>query len=262
MGCGWLGWPLATAMTEAGYTVRGSTTSPDKTESMSAAGIHPFVIRLNESGIDGPISEFLQGTELLVINVPPGLRRGDSENYVMKMHLLYHALKRAAVKEVVFVSSTSVYGSVKGIVAEDTPPAPDTESGRQLLESERLFVQDKSLKTIVVRFGGLIGPNRHPVTRLSGRKGLENGQDPVNLIHLNDCVQLISSVVRDGHWDQVFNGVFPAHPKKADYYTREAVKRQLVPPQYKDSDTKYSAQKVISRNFLAKNYAFFTSIFS
>lgn len=262
MGCGWLGLPLAISFKEAGYNVHGSTTSPGKLNQLSAAGIQPYIIRIKESGIEGPITKFLKGMDLLVINIPPGLRSGSRENYVKKMQAIHTALKDSPVKELVFVSSTSVYGSASGEVTEDTPPAPETESGRQLLEAELIFRQDTQLKTIVVRFGGLIGSDRHPVTMLSGKRGLKNGHAPVNLIHRDDCIHMIKAVVQDGHWNEIFNGVFPAHPKKADYYRREAKKRKISPPIYATTEGESTAKMVISRNYLTKNYSFFTSIYT
>ena len=64
------------------------------------------------------------------------------------------------------MSSTSVYGDSFPIVeiTEETKPNPDTESGKQLVIAETLFVQSNPhFKTTVIRFGGLLGDDRHPV---------------------------------------------------------------------------------------------------
>ena len=148
------------------------------------------------------------------------------------MQHLYDAIKNTALARIIFISSTSVYGDIDGLVTEDSPTRPNTESGRQLLAAENIFLNDGPLNTTIIRFGGLIGPSRHPVTHLAGKTELTNGNDPVNLIHLYDCIGIIKMVI-NGNWEnKVINGVYPHHPTKEAYYTSEAIKRGLLPPSY------------------------------
>jgi len=212
MGCGWLGFPLAESFVKNGYGVNGSTTSEEKLKNLEKAGIVPFLISLSEDDIQGNIDDFLEDVEILIINVPPKLRGGNKENYVEKMKLLHGAISHSAVQKVIFVSSTSVYGDLEGEVTEETEPRPATESGRQLLASENIFREDAGLQTSIIRFGGLIGSDRHPINMLSGKKGLSNGNHPINLIHLNDCIRIIQSIIEKNWWNETFNGVFPYLP--------------------------------------------------
>ena len=260
MGCGWLGLPLANSLVHNGYKVYGSTTSREKFAHLRQQDIVPFQIGLSEDKIEGAISEFLRHLDVLVINIPPRLRGKTKENYVQKMQLLHVEVKKTAVRKVIFVSSTSVYGDVEGEVTEDTAPQPITESGKQLLASENIFVNDRDLQTTIIRFGGLIGPNRHPVTMLSGRQNLSNGKAPINLIHLNDCIRIISSVIRNSWWGEVMNGVYPEHPNKQKYYSLEAKKRGLQMPDYK-VDNSNKGKKVHSKVLLnVKKFDFTTTL--
>ena len=233
LGCGWLGLPLAISFVKNGSRVHGSTTSKQKLSQLKQEGILPFYLSLSEDKIEGDISDFLRDVNLLIVNVPPNLRGENKENYVQKIQLLHQEVKKSEIQKVIFVSSTSVYGDVEGEVTEDTIPQPSTESGKQLLASENIFVKDTDLETTIIRFGGLIGPNRHPITILSGRQNLSNGKAPINLIHLNDCIRIIRSVVRNSWWGEVINGVYPEHPNKQEYYSSEAKKRGLQVPDYK-----------------------------
>ena len=260
MGCGWLGLPLAKAFIEDGYLVRGTTTSANKLGTLQKEGITPFLISLSEEKIEGNISGFLADMEVLVINIPPKLRGGNKENYIKKMQLLLESLKAAKTKKVIFVSSTSVYGDINTVVTEETIPQPSTESGKQLLASENLFKNNPEIQTTIIRFGGLIGPDRHPVTILSGRKALNNGNHPVNLIHLDDCISIISSVLKQHWWDEIFNAVYPFHPTKREYYSQEAVKRGLKIPEYSNTSPHHGI-KIDSRRLIhVKKYIFKTSI--
>ena len=260
IGCGWLGFPLAKSLIQAGYNVHGSTTNKDKLDALEKEGIKPFIVILGEESVSGSLAEFLVQVDILIINIPPRLRGNYKENYVLKMNLLHNEMGKSNVKKILFVSSTSVYGAFEGEVTEDTFPMPVTESGRQLVEAEKIFQNDKSIQTTILRFGGLIGPNRHPITMLSGKKGLSDGNVPVNLIHLDDCIHLIKTVLENNWWDQIFNGVYPDHPLKRDYYYQMADKNMLPRPQYLKPESTKSGKIVLSRNFLAKNIPFYTRI--
>ncbi len=232
LGCGWLGLPLAESLLKKGYRIHGSTTSEEKIEMLQHKGIDAFLVSLTEKGVLGDLAGFLSGLEILIINIPPKLRGPKQEDYVMKMKFLLKAIQPFHVTKIIFVSSTSVYGNLEGEVTEATIPRPSSESGRQLLAAERLFQDEKAIKATIVRFGGLIGNDRHPIHHLTGKNDLENGQDPINLIHLNDCVRILEHIIMCDWWDEIFNGVYPYHPAKADYYRAEAQKRNLQPPVY------------------------------
>jgi 3-hydroxyisobutyrate dehydrogenase-like beta-hydroxyacid dehydrogenase len=47
LGCGWLGLPLAKALLENGFAVKGSTTSQEKLSVLENSGIQPFLIALS-----------------------------------------------------------------------------------------------------------------------------------------------------------------------------------------------------------------------
>lgn len=260
LGCGWLGLPLAKSLIEGQHTVYGTTTSDSKIKDLEKATITPFIIDLSENGIIGDINSFLAELELLIINVPPKLRSGPMESYIKKMHHLYHKIKNTTLDRIIFISSTSVYGDVAGQVTEDSPTRPKTESGRQLLAAENIFLNDVLLHTTIIRFGGLIGPSRHPVTYLAGKTNLNNGNDPVNLIHLNDCIGIIKIAI-NGKWkNKVVNGVYPHHPTKETYYTSEAIKRGLLPPSYTQDSEKIGNKSIESKYLNVKTYPFNTSI--
>jgi nucleoside-diphosphate-sugar epimerase len=175
---------------------------------------------------------------------------------------LYDKIKNTPLNRIIFISSTSVYGDIDGLVTEDSPTRPNTESGRQLLVAENVFLNDGDLNTTIIRFGGLIGPSRHPVTFLAGKTELTNGNDPVNLIHLYDCIGIIKMAL-NGNWEnKVINGVYPLHPTKEAYYTSEAVKRGLLPPSYSKNSDKIGNKSIESKYLNVKIYPYNTSIVS
>lgn len=261
MGCGWLGLPLAEFLLGLGYQVKGTTSTTGRLTDLKSRGVAPFLITVKEEAIEGPLNMFLEGLDVLIVNIPPGLRSTDAGNYTAKIKTLKSRLPESGVSRIIFVSSTSVYGNLSGEIRETTPPQPSTESGRQLLEAEQLFVSDNALDSTIVRFGGLIGPGRHPARQLSGRKGLKNGNQPVNLIHLDDCLHILTAVLQHGWWNMVFNAVYPEYPLKEDYYPSESRKMGLAVPEYLNVE-EVEGKRVYPANLLEKGYVFKAGISS
>ena len=261
LGCGWLGLPLAIHLKTLGYTVSGTTTSKEKLSLLEDKGIDPYIITISDQQIEGPINTFLATVSILIINIPPGLRgKGPKESYYEKIKLLHAAINKSTVQKIIFISSTSVYGDVEGNVTEKTIPKPNKPSGIQLLQCENLFRNDPSLNTTIIRFGGLIGADRHPIYQLSGRKNLEGGNAPINLIHQNDCIGIITALIENDYWNTTLNAVYPDHPTKESYYTKEALKRKLIPPAYTlAADTNHKLIETCNP-FLVNSYDFLTPI--
>jgi len=145
LGCGWLGFPLAKKLIEDGHTVSGTTTSSDKLEVLENEGITAFQVNLSEKGIQGNIEGFLSHIDTLIIDVPPKLRGKHTESFVEKMKFLIAEIKKSHVSNVIFVSSTAVYGNAEGEVSEESLTRPTTESGKQLVECEAMFQNDFQL---------------------------------------------------------------------------------------------------------------------
>ena len=235
LGCGWLGMPLAKSLFEKGFSVNGSTTSLEKISALKSNGIQAFQIELSETEIKGEIDSFLKNSEILIIDIPPKLRSISSENFVKKIQNLIPFIEKATIEKVIFISSTSVYGDDNSIVTETTNPNPDTESGKQLLETETVLQSNTNFKTTVIRFGGLIGEDRHPIHFLTGRKNIENPEAAINLIHQKDCIGIIKAVIEQDCFGESFNAVAPFHPTRKEYYTQKAIELGLLVPEFVNS---------------------------
>ena len=230
LGCGWLGFPLAKALIENGFLVNGSTTSTDKLALLENAGITPFLIEIGENEINGNVVEFLEESRILIINIPPKLRGNSSENFVSKIKNTIPFIEKSKIKKVLFVSSTSVYSHKDTVVTEETLPNPNTESGKQLLQSEKLLQDNSHFETTILRFGGLIGEDRNPIHFLAGRTNIENPDAPINLIHQEDCIGIILKIIDSNCWRETFNAVAPFHPNREDYYSQKAKEYKLELP--------------------------------
>lgn len=251
LGCGWLGLPLAKNLIEKGFSINGSTTSESKLDILENAGIKPFLISLEAQEIRGNIEGFLEHSEILIIDIPPKLKGDSNESFVAKIQNLVLEIEKYSVQKVIFISSTSVYPDTENIpiLTEKDIPNPDTESGRQLCQAEKLLSNNPNFSTTILRFGGLIGEDRHPIKFLSGRKNIENPDGPINLIHQKDCIGIISKIIEKGIWNQIFNAVAPFHPSRKEYYNKKALCLQL--PLVEFNEDSISIGKVVdSKNII------------
>ena len=271
LGCGWLGLPLAKSLLENGFLVKGSTTSLEKISILNQAGIDAFQIEITENKIIGNFDQFLENSKLLIIDIPPKLRGNSTENFVAKIQNLIPFIEKSSVDKVIFISSTSVYEDQPWsdenpiIYDENSLPNAQSESGKQLFESEKLLLTNASFETTVIRFGGLIGENRHPIHFLAGRKNIENPDSPINLIHQEDCIGIIEAIIKKGLRQaqsdkelktETFNAVAPFHSSRKDYYTQKAIALNLHLPEF--DKTKPSVGKIISSEKVERvlGYAF------
>ena len=237
LGCGWLGLPLAITLLKNGLKVKGSTTSESKIALLEKNGIVPFLISLSEKQILGDTAEFLENSTVLIINIPPKLKGNLNENFVAKIRNFIPFIEKSLIQNVLFISSTAVYTDDNSIITEETIPNPTTESGKQLLEVEQLLLNNENFQTVILRFGGLIGEERHPIHFLSGRKAIENPNAPINLIHQKDCIGIIEKILEQAQdnkhfWNEIYNAVAPFHPSRKEYYLQKAMDMNLDLPEF------------------------------
>ena len=254
LGCGWLGFPLAKSLLQKSYLVNGSTTSVNKLAVLKAAKIHPFLIQVNEQSIDGDLALFLHNSKVLIIDIPPKLRGKSSENFVSKIKNTVSFIEQAKIKNVLFISSTSVFADDNSVVTERSAAVPDTESGKQLLEVENILRANANFETTIVRFGGLIGPDRHPIKMLSGKTNVPNPNAFVNLIHQNDCIAIIEKIIAKSAFGKTYNAVAPIRLSRQVYYTQKAIEFKVTPPLFDTS--KPSVGKQVLSDYLCADLDF------
>lgn len=236
LGCGWLGFPLAQKLIEEGYEVKGTTTTSGKLEKLEQAGIQPFLISLTEEKVTGNTKDFLSDIETLIIDIPPGLRRNPEEDFVQKMKNFLTEVKKSEVKNVVYVSSTSVFEGHESIPTfkESDVPNGSSSKAKQLIDVENLWKNKDTFLSAIVRFGGLVGEDRHPAKYLAGKKDVKNPHAPVNMIAQKDAVALLLQWIKNPVAG-IFHGVYPEHLNREDYYSAKAKEKGLAAPQF---DTK------------------------
>jgi len=230
LGCGWYGKALAIELIKQGVKVKGSTTSVEKLDLLAAERILPY--RIDLSADNKHISDEFFTCDILWVSVPPKARAGKGQEYIAQIKTLIDIIKTQLIKQVVLISSTGVYGDNNKTVNELEEPKPDSEAGKILLEAEKLLKKETAFTTTIIRFAGLIGPGRDPGRFFSGKTNIPNGDAPVNLIHLDDCIGISCAILSKQMFGYTYNASAPQHPSKAQFYTQAAEHSQLQQPQF------------------------------
>lgn len=141
------------------------------------------------------------------------------------------------VQHLIFTSSTSVYGDKARECDETATPDPQTESARQILTAEQYLLDSGVPNIDILRLGGLYCAERHPVSRLVQRQNIPGGNQPVNIVHRDIAVETLFQTTLHPNGRRIRNIVEPRHPTRCDFYTAEAAKFGLPPPDFAPDDT-------------------------
>ncbi|PKF50556.1 SDR family oxidoreductase [Enterovibrio nigricans] len=230
-GCGWLGMTLADQLVSDGYKVVGTKRSATDAKRLNQRGIQGVQFDLNDTeSYQDKATVF--GSDTLVLNIPPGRGKLESSEFVLAMKALIDEAKRGGVEQLIFISTTSVYGAAKGIIWENTPCAPDTASGIAHVEIEKYLSEQFAERGVVLRLSGLVGEARHPARYLAGRHDVPNGDDPVNLIHKVDCVNTIKALIAQNAKGGIYHLSAGEHPTRSSFYRWAAKEMGLEPPTF------------------------------
>lgn len=141
-------------------------------------------------------------------------------------------------KRIVMTSSTSVYGQRRGeILTEESPTHPTQFRGETLLASEGL-VSASSIRSVVVRLGGIYGPGR---TRLidrarAGGLVLRGREHYTNRIHRDDAAGLVRHLLFHPDPAPLYLGVDDQSAEEAELYAWLAKETGGPPPALPDEE--------------------------
>ncbi|HYG39160.1 MAG TPA: NAD(P)-binding domain-containing protein [Cytophagales bacterium] len=256
LGCGWLGKPLGQELVKRGHSVSGSTTTESKLTELQSAGIKPYLISFDPSLKTSGNDSFFD-SEVLIISIPPKRKAGETGLYYSQMKEVVKEAIKGKIKKVLFISSTSVYPDLNKEMTEEDPTFDEEKN--ILVKAEKLFLSQKEFVTTVIRFGGLIGGSRHPGRFFAGKVDVLDGNCPVNLIHLQDCIAILSKIIETDTFGEIFNACSDLHPLKKDFYTSASATLSLIPPVFLNEE-EGSFKSISSEKLKQKlNYRFIYS---
>jgi nucleoside-diphosphate-sugar epimerase len=227
LGCGWLGLPLAQSLAAKGFTVKGSTTSAEKVNDLKTVGIQPYLLKL-ESELEGESSDDFFNTDLLFINIPPGLRVNSPDYYLSQLASLMKVVNESTIQKIIFISTTSVYSELNRDVTE-----ADADKEHPLFKAEQFILQSfKGSQVAILRCGGLMGYDRIPAKYFAGKKGLTTGDIRVNYVHRDDVIGIVEMIFEKDIWGETFNVVAPEHPIRQEVYEKACREYNYEMPEF------------------------------
>jgi nucleoside-diphosphate-sugar epimerase len=211
-----------------GFDLKGSNTSKTKFDELKSKGIAPFTIDINQRGKD--ISDFLVADILIVAITSKNV--DDFENLIKQ-------IEQTRLRKIIFISSTSIYKNSNGVVKEESPI-----NKAALYEIETLFGKNADLQTTILRFGGLFGYDREAGNFIKGDKKIENPEGFINLIHRDDCIQIIEKIIQYNIWNRTLNACADSHPKRREFYKKEFKKLEKPEPEFNEKSL--NAYKIVN----------------
>lgn len=182
----------------------------------------------------------LDDCQVLYILIPPGK---DGDLYINSLYRLTKVFDSS--KQVIFMSTTSVFNADQGHCNEDTTPLPQESRAKLLLKAEQIILTNFP-KSTIIRSGGQIGPDRYPVRSMVKRESLPNGNVRVNIIHQEDLVKILSlPLIMEV--PRIIHAVSPFHPLKSDFYSQQAKSLEIEIGLFPEGVEK---EKVIDSQFL------------
>ena len=239
LGLGYLGRPLAQKFYEHGSrvaAVKRSLTSDDIN-----LPIHLDTLDLNQDSAfpsadracDTTIWQHHADKPVWFCLLPPS----SLTHYADTVKQWAELARTCGVQHLIFTSSTSVYGDKVRECDETATPDPQTEFARQIIAAEQYLLDSGVPNIDILRLGGLYCAERHPVSRLVQKQNIPGGNRPVNIVHRDIAVETLFQTTLNPNGRRIRNIVEPRHPTRRDFYTVEAAKLGLPPPDFAPDDT-------------------------
>jgi nucleoside-diphosphate-sugar epimerase len=212
-GCGYVGQATAALFHSAGWAVEGWTSSE---ESAAMLLNKPYPVCQVDISQRAELTA-RPGTFDAVIHCASS-RGGGVESYrQIYLNGAHNLLDRFVEAKMLLASSTSVYAQRDGSwVTEESETKPARETGRILLETEKLVLERGG---IVGRLAGIYGPGRSALLSkfLAGAAAIDPENDHfVNQVHRDDIASAIFLLLTQG--TQIYNVVDDQPMLQTDCY--------------------------------------------
>ena len=194
IGCGDIAQRAATEM-QARYKCFGLRRQPDNLPEY----IQP--IKADATDTEQLLSVASEGFDIWIATITPSefTEQAYRDSYLASAKSIAASIAKLqkAPRLMLWVSSTSVYGDLKGDwVNEETQPEPNTFSGKILLAAEKI-IQQSPCETSVIRFSGIYGPGRTRLLNqvLAGKGRPISPEQWSNRVHADDCGGILAHLV-------------------------------------------------------------------
>lgn len=252
IGCGYLGRRVAARWRGAGFRIFAATRSRRHADEFQRSGLEPVLCDVLDPSSLSALPALADLAYCVGLDRTAGLDMRTVYVDGLANVLTALAARRNATAggtRFVYVSSTGVYaqGDARE-VDENAATAPVAESGRVVLEAERLL-RHRRPDAMILRFAGIYGPGRL-IREETVRAGEPLSGDPdqwLNLIHVDDGAAAVLAALERGRPGGVYNVCDGRPVRRRDFYTRMAEVLGAPPPRFGPTTEAAPADRVNRR---------------
>jgi len=222
IGCGDIGLRVARQLSRS-HRVFALTSQQNRFQELRAVGAIPIL-----GNLDHPESLWrLSGLAQTVIHLAPPQNGGNRDCRTRNL-LRILAQGSDAVRRLIYVSTTGVYGDHRGEkVSESTPVSPQSERAQRRVDAERmlrLWAPAHGVALTILRVPGIYAADRLPIDRLKAKTpALLPEEDAYsNHIHSDDLARLVCAALYHGKPQRVINTCDGGETKMGDYFDEVA----------------------------------------
>lgn len=259
IGCGYVGMAAARYWRNQGWTVTGTTTTPDRVPQLEEVVDRAQVARGDDARA---LHASLQGQQAVLLSIGAPHPSAYEKTYLDTARTLVDVLRGLPeIGYLLYTGSYSVYGDRDGAwITETTPATPANRNGEILHQTEQILLAaaNDTLNVGILRLGGIYGPGRELDGILGWACGMTlsgDGSDFSNWVHLDDIVGALTFALKE-RLSGIYNLVGDEPLPRAELLKRLCAQRALPPVRWEGSDqgTKPYNARVSNQKLKAAGY--------
>lgn len=192
---------LAQRLLPLGWTIFGTTRSPERAQTIRTSGVTPIL--LADDGMPETLSQALPKASHILVSAGPDTQGDPTLNRFRDQITAAPHLQWAG-----YLSTTGVYGDHQGAwVDENTPLTPSTKRGQWRVAAERDWQSVPGLPLHIFRLAGIYGPGRGPFAKVrngTARRIIKANQ-VFSRIHVADIAQVLHASIEQPNPGAVYN---------------------------------------------------------
>ena len=222
IGCGDIGLRVAKQLSRS-HRVFALTSQQSRFQELREVGATPIL-----GNLDQPESLWrLAGLAQTVIHLAPPQNSGNRDCRTRNLIRIL-AQGSNAVRRLIYVSTTGVYGDHRGAkVSEITPVNPQSERAKRRVDAERvlrLWGPANGVAVTILRVPGIYAADRLPIERLESKTPALVAEEDAysNHIQSDDLARLVCAAVYRGKPQRIINACDGGETKMGDYFDEVA----------------------------------------
>ena len=222
IGCGDIGLRVAKQLSRS-HRVFALTSQQSRFQELREVGATPIL-----GNLDQPESLWrLAGLAQTVIHLAPPQNSGNRDCRTRNLVRIL-AQGSNAVRRLIYISTTGVYGDHRGAkVSEITPANPQSERAKRRVDAERvlrLWGPANGVAVTILRVPGIYAADRLPIERLESKTPALVAEEDAysNHIQSDDLARLVCAAVYHGKPQRIINACDGGETKMGDYFDEVA----------------------------------------